>query len=240
MSNLTEQEKNMRALISASKTVATAEGVTDEDLLIARTNEIYNDARQPVPATEAGNKAREGAIEILKANELAEAQGRNPYGSTGYDYEQFFDERVPPAIVKILLSLTDFAHGLSIPSQSKPMTDEQVKEFEDTKEKASLAWFKILNESGVPMTKYENLFKELRDIITSVENVIADQVAGHGREILSRSYKAINPGTNLLDLNFALYSDLLGAREYIKTYQDEADGEDRYSFRKKDSMKEGE
>lgn len=240
MSNLNEQEKNMRALISASKTVATGEGITDEEILITRTNEIYNDARQPVPATEAGTKAREAAIEILKANELAEAQGRNPYGDTGYDYEAFFDGRIPPAIQQILASLVEFSAGLAIPSQSKPMTDEQFAEFEAAKEKASLAWFAIMNANGVPMTKYDNVFKELRDIITAVENVMSDQIAGHSREVLSRSYRAKNPGTELLDLNFALYSDLLDSRLAIKTTQDEADGEDLYSFRKKDSMKEGE
>lgn len=240
MSTLNEQEKNMRALVSASKTVASEEGITDDDLLISRTNDIYNDAVKAVPTTPAGTAARNMAIKILRANELAEGNGLDPYAASGYDYEQYFDERIPSAIRGILDSLPEFSAGLTVPSQSKQLSEEQFDAFEDVKEQASLAWFRILNANSVPMTKYDNLFKELRDIITAVESVINDQINGHSRELLSRSYRAVNPGTGLLDVNFATYHDLLEARKTIKNAQDESDGEDRYSFRKKDSMREGE
>lgn len=235
MSTISEQEKNMRALISASNAVAKDEGITDDDKIVVRMNEIYNDAKNPIPTTDAGKKAREVAIDILKANELAEKQGRNPWMVGGYDYEAFFDERVPSAVVQLFQSLGKFAKVLAIPSQSKLLTPEQEKEFDDGQQTVSLEWFKILNENKVPVSKYPDIFKELRDTVSALERIMQDQIAGHNNEILSRIHRAINPGTNLLDLNFSTYQDIIDTREKLKSEQDEADGEDLYSFRKKDA-----
>lgn len=225
-------EKNMKALLSVSKNIAIEEGLVDEEDIITRTNVIYNDARLPAPLTEVGKRAQAAAIEMLESNALAESKGvHSPYMENKFDYAAQFNGMVPPSMADILKLLPTYADALVLPAKATRLTDDEQKAFDDAVDKMSLDCFAIFKQYGVPMTKYSNLFAEMRDIISSVERMINDQIAGHSAELLARSYGAVNPGNDLFDVNYATYQDLIDAREKIKKDTDGPNGEDKYSVK---------
>lgn len=233
-----DPDKNMKALLSACKTLAVEEGIVDEEDLITRTNDIYKDARLPNPLTEVGKKAQAKAIEMIEANEIAASKGvHSPYMENKFDYVAQFNTMVPPSIADILKLFPTYADALTIPSKASPLSADEQTSFDDAIDKMSLDCFAIFKKYGVPMTKYSNLFSELRDIISAVERMCNDQIAGHSAELLARSYGAVNPGNDLFDVNYATYQDLIDAREKIKKETDGPNGEDKYSV--KDSSQEG-
>jgi|ERR1700693_1481451 len=219
--------KEFRAILSAAQSIAIAEGISDETLMIDRINEIAQDAAKEQPETEEGKKARANAAEMLNNSELVES----PYKSK-FNYSQYQDETVLPAMAETIKLMAVHADELVNFAKTSNITKEQVQANEDAFEAVSIGMFKILNDHKVPMPKYEFFFSKMRDIISFMEKIQVTQVTGHRHEVLSRTFGAINPGTGKFDGGYATYADLLEARSKIKEQTDGPNGEDRFSVKR--------
>lgn len=221
-----EQSKESRALLSAAQSIAIAEGISDDELMVTRINEIYQDACLEEPKTDEGKQALEKAKFILE-NAMVES----PY-KTKFNYDKYQDETVLPAIVAIFKLYPLYIEDMINIAKAEQTTPEEKKLAYEAVEKLSIDSFKVLNEFKVTMPKYKHLFAKMKEMIAFLEDIQVEQMTGHRYEVLSRIFKAENPGTGQYDGNYALYSDLIAARDQLKSDTDGPNGEDRFALKK--------
>ncbi len=203
-----------KALLSACTTLASEEGITDEEKVAVRANEIYTDAQNEEPVTEVGKKARQQAKDVVAVE--ATNNVPSPYGGAPkFDYDGLYDKTVTPSVGEIWKLIGENSDSLAL-TASVP-SKELVQARKDAFEKISIGAFNILNKNGVGMSKYGYLFKDLKDTIAMLESLMGEQVTGHKLEIESRTLGVKNPGTGKFDANYATYEALLATRERIKT-----------------------
>lgn len=208
---MAEENKLNSALISASTSFATAEGLTDEEQIAVRAQELYEDAKKDQPETELGKKVRERANELVAVQATGVA---SPYaGKPKFDYDKLRNETAIPAMESIMKKMAEHAAFLPIPTNNTP---EYEKECEKAYQQFSIETFRILNTNKVAMSQYKYVFESLKAIIDSLEELCMKQVIGHRHEIISRFYGAKNPGTEKFDANYATYENLIEALEHAR------------------------
>ncbi len=223
-----EHSKESRALLSAAQAIAISEGISDEEVMVSRINEIYHDAVLEEPKSEAGVLARTKAIEILQASEAVVS----PYGENKFNYDEYQDSTILPAIVGIFKLFPAYIDDMvNIAKVSQPSEKEVEARFEAV-HNLSIESFKVLNEFKVPMSKYGHLFSKMKEMIAFLEQVQEQQMIGHRNEVLSRAFLTPNPGHGQYDATYATYADLLEARLRLKKETDGPDGEDRFTLKK--------
>lgn len=205
MDNLT------KALLSICTQLASKEGITDEEALTVRANQIFNDAILAEPLTDAGKEAIEQAKAVVAVDATSTV---SPYVTQPkFDYKKLRNETSIPAIVGILKKLSEYADFLPIPSETTP---EYEQSCEDAYNKLTLSTFEVLNTNKIGMAEYKYVFDSLRAVIAALEEQVMQQVIGHRHEIMSRQFGAKNPGTGKFDAKYATYADLLTTRERVK------------------------
>lgn len=225
--------ENEKALLSACHKVAYGELVTtpsvepDEEAIMTRANELFREVMNGEGVSAAAEQAQVFAMQMIEANN--DKNVKSPYQESKYDYEQFADDTIVPAIADIIKLLANHADDISKLAKTKVQTDEEASKTFEAFHAMSIESFKILNEHKVGMAKYQNLFTKVKEIVSYLEEINAQQLAGHRNEVLSRVFGGINPGTQKLDANYATYENLLDAREKAKTETDGPNGEDRFS-----------
>lgn len=201
-----------KALVPALLTVATeqakSEGITEDEAIIERANEIFQDAILEEPLTEIGQSVRKYAIERLADN----ADGTpSPYSTKPtFDYEVYRDQRVAPTVAAILGIFAAQGEKIFTGAKSTPEADAVT---EKSYEESSMQIFSVLNENKIGTAEFTYIFECLKAIITTMDTYIMQQVVGHRGEMMSRLFGAKNPGTGKFDAKYATYSDLLAALE---------------------------
>lgn len=203
-------DKYTPALISASTGIAKEEGVTEEELIAVRAQEIFQDASKDQPETDAGKMAKSRADEII----AVQATGMvSPYAEVKFDYEKYRDETAIVAVGAIFKRLGEHHAFLAI--LSKP-SKEYEKESEKTYDKLALEVFKILNTNKVGMKEFKFVFDSMKSVISALDEYMMQQVVQHRHEIMSRTFGAKNPGTDKFDSNYATYENLTDTLERVR------------------------
>lgn len=198
-------------LLSAAMKLAQAEGSTDEEAVITRANEIFNDAQLDEPQTDAGDSCRSMAQVALTQQEPSGNPG-NP-GKPKFDYDKLRDTTSLPACSEILKTIGELASDLPIPNMP---TAEQEKASEEAYEKLSLATFEILNKYNIGMSEFKFIFDSMKAVISALEEIQMQQVVGHRHEVMSRLFGAKNPGTEKFDSNYATYANLKNLLDKVR------------------------
>lgn len=202
-----EKEHFLTLLISACAEIARLEGITDEEKLAIRANEILEDAAKDVPTSVAGTAARTKALENSDAPVVAER--------AAFDMNPLWDTTVTPSVKEIFEKIAEYAGPLAMTASnpSKELITEREKAMNDL----SIDTFKILNKNKVILLHLEYLFKDMKDIVDMLDKTIRMQVEGHSKEILSRAIgvRHPNPKDHTFKSEFSTYQDLLDARQKI-------------------------
>lgn len=203
---MNDQDKLTPHLLSACTTLATAEltkpdVVLDEEAVITRANEIFQDAVLPEPVTDQGKQAREQALNVVAIEATAKANEKPKF-----DYDQFRDETAIVAVSDIFKKVGELADYLPIPAKTTP---EYEKNCEESYDKLVLSSFEILNTRNVGMSQYKYVFDSMKAVISALEDQMMQQMVGHRHEIMSRELGAKNPGTGKFDGNYATYAELI-------------------------------
>jgi hypothetical protein len=181
--------------------IAQKEGLTDEDAITARVNELYTDATKETPETELGLEVRTRAEDLIA---VAKTQGVVTPTSQ-FDFNALRNKTVLPAIADIIREMGNYADKL--PILAAP-TEEVEKEVDAAYESLILGLFAICDKHGVSMRDYSFMFKTMSDMISYLETETINEITGHRFEIMSYLFAAKNPKNGLFDSNFATYADL--------------------------------
>ncbi len=187
------------ALLSCCNEQARAEGLVDEDAIVDRAQEIFEDAKMETPITPVGSMVRVNAINKFETDPAYSAKQNK------FDYDAYRDTRSMPAISQILAKLGE--HSANLPIKAK-CTDEEEKATNAAYEKITLEIFDVLNTNNVGTGEYKYIFDSLKAIITSIDEYVMQQVVGHRHEMMSRLFGAKNPGTDKFDSMYATYKNL--------------------------------
>lgn len=199
-------------LVQVSNHMAVTEGLTEEEAIINRSNEIFQDAQLPEPTTEAGKYARAEALQKLKELgevNLADAKQQ----AEKFNYVALRDKAAMGAIPLILKKISEVSDELPTAYQS---TAEEQKKYNSVIDKLTYDIFPILTENGAGLGHYKYIFDLLKQIISDLYEHNQQQINGHTHEFMSRAYGAKNPGTGKFDATYATYDDLKNARQKAK------------------------
>lgn len=207
-------DEKIKALISAAQTIATNEGITEEDLLAVRIGDIIKDAQLDEPLTPAGQAAKSRAEEIIAVNATAKAGGMaSPYQEQKFDYDARRDATAIAAVTDIFKIIAAHSEFLPIPTKTTP---EYEKSCEDAYNASVLEIFESLEKNSVGMNDYKYVFDSLKTVISALDEQIMQQIVGHRHEIMSRILEKKNPGTQKFDSNYATYGDLKTGLEKVR------------------------
>lgn len=191
----------LRLILTEAVKIAQEEGVTGEEQISVRANEIKEDALLDEPKTEAGKRAKEASAV------------KSPYVQPKFDYDLLRDQTSNVAVRKLFETITKYKN-LVIPM--KQVDSDGKKAIEDDYQACTLEMFKILNESGVGIGEYKYVFRAMGAVINSLEGIMMKQVDGHRTEINSRMLGAKNPGTDKFDQRHATYKHLTDLLEKVR------------------------
>lgn len=228
-------DEKLKALISASQTVAIGEGITETEAQATRINELIKDAQLDEPATPAGKIVKERAADIIAVNKTAALEGvRSPYTENKFDYDANQDKTCLPSVSAILALIGQNAEFLAIPTKTP------TKEYEDAcgkaYDKVIMGVLDILAENNVGLADFTHVFKVLQTIIEAIKQQIDTEVVGHRHEIMSRILGTRNPGSDKFDSNHATWGDL---KESVLKVRESTGGklEDYFTIVKSDEEK---
>ncbi len=190
------------ALLSCSHDQARDEGLTDEEAIVDRANQIFQDAQLAEPS-ELGKVIRAKAIKKLETDPVYSAKPK-------FDYDGHKDKRALPAIAQLLNLFANNGEQLAKINliNATPADEEEINK---TFERVTIDIFTILNANNIGTGEYKHIFDSLKLIVTAFDEYTMKQVVGHRHEMMSRLFGAKNPGTGRYDSTYALYTDLTAA-----------------------------
>lgn len=203
-----------------------------EERVIGRANEIYQEliaSTDQETLSEAARSAMAKAGAILEAN--ADGTVESPYQEKKFDYQAQADQTVLPAMVELMGLFGTYASRIAPIQKYSKQSDEEDEASFSAMHEMSIEAFGILNRNSVGMSKYKDVFSKVKELVSYLEEIQAQQMTGHRHEVISRVMGGINPGTGKLDAGFATYADLLDARERVKGETDGPGGEDMFSLK---------
>ncbi len=224
----------LKVVISLSIEKVREMGLTEELAISDAANAITEDAMLESPITPNGQEIRAKADQIIKDKENGV---ESPYfPKPEFDMNALYDERVNASLKPVFETIASYTES-SIGRQMTKPTPESDKARLKIMDDMSIAVFKILNESKVPLIWYGPFIEDIKNVISDLDNLMKDQVKGHMKEIMSRTIGARhpNPKNNAFNDEFATYEDLLKAREKVK---EQTGGKDEDYFYKKDNTLE--
>lgn len=199
-------EIDQKAALYHAIKIAMRQGATEEEMHV-RANDILQDALSETPETDGGKELR---AMIDTPNGLAVPS--DYVEEEKFDYVKLRDETTVVAAREALALLGTFE---ALVPKTIAGEEDEIK-ITEVYHEVSLKMFEILNKNNVGIGEYSTFFNLLKAAVTTLENIVMQQVQGHRTELLSRLFGTRNPGNNKYDSSFATYANLVDSLDKVR------------------------
>lgn len=184
------------------------EGIREEEQMVARVNQIVDDAMIEEPVTLAGQTARANALAYLEKADNGEIPAEKLF-----DYNKLRDETSFKAACEILSLIGSKGDKLVLKMTA---TEEEKAQVDVDYRETSKECLDIMSRNNVGIKELDFIFGEIQRIGDVLGKICLQQISGHKEEILSRTIGTRNPGNQKFDDNHATYADLIQALERVR------------------------